>query len=293
MKKLYFIITILLFLSSCEKNEFDKKSMTENNTAENHSNSEEIRILYDEYTYKDYRVELYDIKNPKDEEKEEKKRELIIYKNDSKVYEISEWSTTFLEIAKRDIDITGNGEKNLVITNFTGGAHCCFQLVLLELGSEFKELLNIGNDVDPVLKDIDGDWIYEVIHRDNVFNYWHTSFAESYMPEYILRYKNGKYILATNLMKKPEPSIKELRGMAKWTILDNSPWISGGDYFDNPELFQIMLDLIYSGNIASAWAYLDMTWPETKPGKDQFKKDFLKQLSKLDYWVELKALNGM
>ena len=71
-----------------------------------------------------------------------------------------------------------------------------------------------------------------------------------------------------------------LKKFAKKTKLDNSPWLSDGDYFDTPKLFKILLDLIYSGNEKSAWEFLDMTWPKTKLGKEQFKKDFLDNYNK-------------
>jgi hypothetical protein len=57
-----------------------------------------------------------------------------------------------------------------------------------------------------------------------------------------------------------------------------------------PEMWQEMLNLIYTGNMTTAWRLLDMSWPAGKPGKMKFLRGFKKQLSKSPYYKDIKSL---
>jgi hypothetical protein len=82
---------------------------------------------------------------------------------------------------------------------------------VFSLGQEFKLLDEIaGEHTFPEFVDVDRDGIYEVKCQDWTFAYWETSFAESPAPEIILRYRNGKYVLAADLMKRPAKSPYDL-----------------------------------------------------------------------------------
>jgi hypothetical protein len=52
-----------------------------------------------------------------------------------------------------------------------------------------------------------------------------------------------------------------------------------------------MLDLIYSGNMKSAWRLCDLSWPTNYPGKAVFLKEFKKQLGTFKYYGAIKELN--
>jgi hypothetical protein len=89
-------------------------------------------------------------------------------------------------------------------------------------------------------------------------------------------------------MKKPPPSDavlhKEARALAKRFTAE--PYIAIEKRTDQdgifppgtPAFWGTMLDLIYSGNEAKAWQYLDWVWPSNKPGKEAFLSDFKDQL---------------
>jgi hypothetical protein len=189
-------------------------------------------------------------------------------------------------------DINGDGIPNVIIECYSGGLHCCSQYAVFSLGKKLKLLAVLNGDHSHMeFKDIDGDGKYEVIGRDWAFAYWPTSFAGSPAPEVILRWNNGKYRLAENMMKKPPPGEKELQEMASG--------IEEGETYRI--LSAIMLKLIYTGNGNIALQYCDWFWQNLDKEiprqnllkrKKEFLAEFKKQLRKSYYWADLKKMNG-
>jgi len=300
------IITLVLFLSvlvgctngkenkseqmnnqnqTTDLKELDSADKTDIINSDNQS-SEEMTTKVDSLNYQDYVFELYKTETTEGEYNYIKMK-FTGYKNGKKIVEL-ESETPYLEMTIKGKDINGNSIPDIVLTNYTGGAHCCFEMFIFELGKKFKQLVELSGDNEPRLEDLDDDGIPEIIHSSSVFTYWHVSFAGSYLPQYVLKFKDGSYRLAKELMKKPAPDDSSLRQVAANIKLDDTPWGASEDFFEDPALFARMLELIFAGNIDAAWKFLDYAWPETKPGKEKFKEDFIKQLSTFEYWDELK-----
>ena len=188
-------------------------------------------------------------------------------------------------------DITGDGIPELIIGVWSGGAHCCFSVIIFSLGEELKKIAEIeGGDSSLEFKDFEGDGLYEVVGRDWTFAYWETSFANSPAPQVVLRYLHGKYVLATDLMKKNSPGKKEID--AKIDEISHAfAKSAASDDEVPPELWQYMLDLIYSGNGKIALTFFDKAWPDHREGKEEFLAAFKAQLAKSSYWPEIKTFN--
>ncbi|MBI3194896.1 MAG: hypothetical protein HYZ34_10590 [Ignavibacteriae bacterium] len=121
-------------------------------------------------------------------------------------------------------------------------------------------------------KDVNGDSIPEFLGADWTFAYWKTSFAESPAPSIILRFNDGKFRLASDLMKENPPNKNELDSLSE-VIRSNSSWGTSdyfGDIYYPSILWAKMLDLIYSGNETLAWYFFDDSWPSSIPGKNKF-----------------------
>lgn len=199
-------------------------------------------------------------------------------------------------------DITGDGIPDLIISEWTGGAHCCSNTIILSLGRIFKETAYLkGEHTGFEIEDIDGDGIYEAKGNDWVFGYWQASFADSPAPEIILRYKNGKYLIAADLMSMHPPDEKKINAEIELVKKDffksdghysqhqDPPWSKSGGV--PPKLWGYMLDLIYTGSGDLAFQFFNKAWPEGKEGKTEFLNAFKKQLSKSPYWKDIKVLN--
>ena len=188
-------------------------------------------------------------------------------------------------------DVTGRGAPELVVGEWTGGAHCCFVFYVFEIGEQFRKLaeLDTEDSGDARFEDLDGDGRLELLAYDWTFAYWHTSFADSPAPAVILRYRNGAFHFAAHLMRKPAPSLAELQTRAQ-NLRTHPEW-------NRPEdppgaLWRQMLDLIYTGNAPLAWQFFEMAWPPERQRKAEFLREFRAKLLESPYWKEIKSLNG-
>jgi hypothetical protein len=187
-------------------------------------------------------------------------------------------------------DITGNGVPNLVVSEWSGGAHCCFVFHVYELGPSFREVASIdaGHGDFSHFANLDHGNSLEFVTADWTFAYWRTGFAQSPAPQVILRFKEGAYGLAIDLMRKSKPTQETLTAEARKVRSDPS-WTQKEQ---PPALWDYMLQLIYGGNGSMAREFLDKAWPLSIAGKEEFYQDFRTTLSHSPYWKALLELNG-
>jgi hypothetical protein len=187
-------------------------------------------------------------------------------------------------------DITGKGEPDLVVSEWSGGAHCCFIFNVFEIGKKFKKIatLDAADSDQAHFEDIRGNKKLVFVANDWTFAYWNACFAGSPAPDIILEFKDDKYVLANDLMRKPSPTQKALNDKII-IIRKNDSWKEG----EPPaELWGYMLDLIYSGNAKVAWQFFDKAWLPGVAGKKEFMQSFQTQLEKSPYWTQIKKMNN-
>lgn len=217
-------------------------------------------------------------------------------------------------------DITRGGNPNLVVSQWSGGAHCCHTYEVFSLGKEFKKIAYIDNGDGDMGKfvDVDHDGALEFVGNDWTYDYWNTSFAGSPAPQVILKYRDGEYQLAMDLMRRPAPTEneekqaidkgsqekKELQDWYARQIAEqgkdnvdplNFAWIRG-DVFINPFVWTHMLDLIYTGNADRVKSYLDKAWPKDQDVngllKKEFYEEFMEKLGDSPYRSSLQKYYG-
>ena len=92
------------------------------------------------------------------------------------------------------VDFDSNGQRSVVFAVYAGGAHCCMQTkVATETASGWvtDDVGTFDGDlVNP--EDVDGDGIYEIVMRDDRFNYAFDAYALSYAPPVVLKSRDGK-----------------------------------------------------------------------------------------------------
>jgi hypothetical protein len=225
---------------------------------------------------------------------------LEIYRGGEKVYSLaghrfsfghvySDEPTLDDELIAIGKDITGNGVPNLVVSEWTGGAHCCFLFHVYELGARFREVavIDAGHGDFSHFSNHDGVGALEFVTADWTFAYWRTSFAQSPAPQVILRFRDGAYELAPDLMKKPKPLQEVLQAEAR-RVRNDPSW---SPRTQPPALWDHLLQLIYGGNGSLAREFLDKAWPLGIPGKEEFYQDFRSTLSQSPYYRALLELN--
>ena len=232
---------------------------------------------------------------------------VIVYSRSGSAFDIGH---VWVDFPKEDwtrigSDITGDGEPNLVISQFTGGAHCCFIFYVFSIGYEFKvlDIINAADTLGSYFEDLDGDGIFEFLSRDWSYAYWNACFAESPFPNIVLEFRDGKYQLAPELMIKPAPSfekeaevIREIQADERWGWDFEDAWTlawSNGEGFAvPPQVWEHMLDLIYTGHTDLAWYFLDKVWFKDEASKQAFQKDFKEKLKSSNHWDLLKVNLG-
>jgi subtilisin-like proprotein convertase family protein len=96
-------------------------------------------------------------------------------------------------------DLDGDGEPEVLLDLYTGGAHCCFYTVILRYdGHRYRGSVGFWGDPGYELRDLDRDGRPEFITADDRFAYAFTSYAGSVLPILIHRYDHGALADVTN-----------------------------------------------------------------------------------------------
>jgi hypothetical protein len=103
-------------------------------------------------------------------------------------------------------DLTGDGVPELLVTESSGGAHCCHTFRVLSLGTTPQILLEFaaGNAWLEGPENLDGKGPYELVGRDDFLtrDASASSYAGTYFVPIVFVLENGKYVRRTRRFKK-------------------------------------------------------------------------------------------
>lgn len=154
-------------------------------------------------------------------------------------------------------DITGEGNTDVVIEGFSGGAHCCFSEIVYDLGPEVNEVLYThGSNCGGRYEDLDGDGVYEFITCDDLFAYSYCPFVYSPAPMVVMKYEPNRkmYVIASPLyVDQYADDIAEHTAMAAGKPGDMGEW----DETNKCSVLPLVLDYLYSGQGDKAWEAFD------------------------------------
>jgi hypothetical protein len=89
-----------------------------------------------------------------------------------------------------------SSKDQVLLTDYSGGAHCCVHIQLLDWTGGDWRAVDIGTfDGEPFDKfptDVDGDGVADIVHYDDRFAYQFGCYACSWMPPRIFNVRNGK-----------------------------------------------------------------------------------------------------
>jgi hypothetical protein len=193
-------------------------------------------------------------------------------------------------------DITGRGHANVIVSHYTGGAHCCRLDYIFELEPRFKLLATLDSQDDDtahfVQLDDTGQWYYDT--TDWTFGYWFGSFAGSPVHEVLLAYSDGNkgkgYHLALDKMQKPAPDAAEWDALIASirTETDEKRRDFAADL--RGALWQNVLDLLYTGHPELAWKLVREAGPQAQGGSYPTLEDFCSTLTRSLYWRDLRPM---
>ena len=172
-------------------------------------------------------------------------------------------------------DINGTGYPDLIIQRYTGGAHCCFGVDVYDLASSLL-LIDVpaspGGNAMGTFVDLNGDGVFEYETRDDSFAYTYCCFAGSPFTLVILEYSplQGRYIPASYrypVLYQDEICLDTQRARALGLEEADGGWDGTGKC----DVLPLVLDYLYSGRAASAWAALEAYYPESD--RDAFRAE--------------------
>jgi hypothetical protein len=187
-------------------------------------------------------------------------------------------------------DLTGRGHPDMIVSEYSGGAHCCMTHYVFELEPQFKLLATLydaDDDMAHFRRAADGR--YDYITADWTFAYWPDCFACSPSALVTLRWiddKNGGgFHLAFDKMQKPAPT------QAQWNraLSEAQKAVKNHDINSiGTTMWQTVLNLMYSGHSDLAWKFVDGLGPKAQQKPLPTLSDFCSLLKKSLYWPDLK-----
>ena len=163
----------------------------------------------------------------------------------------------------------GNG-KQLVVEQYTGGAHCCTVYRVYDLGAELRALFDgdefgideIGEDMKVL--DIDGDGRYEFTQTVMAFDYFMTSHAGSVFPTAVFAYDDtaGRYVpsnkkFSAYLLRGVEREVRKIEESNRRTIFRPARvrQTFHGEHFRS--VLDVLLKYVYAGEEQKGWAFFN------------------------------------
>jgi hypothetical protein len=111
-------------------------------------------------------------------------------------------------------DLNGDGEPEVFVDTYTGGAHCCSSIVVYRFdGTTYKHLVNYWGNGFYRLKDLDADGKPEFVTDDDRFAYEFSAYAFSYRPLMILDFGSSGFTDVTKAF--PKRVLAEIRSIDK------------------------------------------------------------------------------
>jgi hypothetical protein len=187
-------------------------------------------------------------------------------------------------------DVTGRGHPDLIVSQSTGGAHCCMSHFLYELAPTVRLVARL-NDADDDMAHFGRDpkdRKYYYYTADWTFRYWPTCFACSPSEDVILRFvddaNGGAFHVAFDKMQKPAPKQSEWNkelSTAQKAVNDGAVDDMG------PAMWGVVLDLLYTGHSDLAWKFVNALGPKAQQKPFASLADFCSLLKKSPYWTDL------
>ncbi len=217
---------------------------------------------------------------------------LIIYKGNQEIHREEEWRWEIgRHHPKSGTDVTGDGSPDVVLTEYSGGAHCCFTYYIFELREPLNRIKLYTGDGLASFEELDELPGLELVVSDDNFTYWTKGFAGSPFPDIGLRYKDGDYKPDVDLFWRPALSDAQLNKLVAEVPKDE--WELDTDYLPD-EFLSGVTDLIYAGHVDQALQFIELAWPSDKPGQDEFIAELFQcRLRRSQYWPAIAQLNGL
>lgn len=184
-------------------------------------------------------------------------------------------------------DLTGDGQPEMIVTAWSGGAHCCYKHYIFELQPKLRLLTTI-EDGDTDLAhfekmNLDRGYFYATY---DLWSYWPSSFVSSVSHKVLLRWDGKKFRLDLNSMRHPPPTDRQWK--AAFKDVDDALKDSGDTRgVLGLTLWDTVLDLLYTGHSDLAWKFVREVNSNALKGDNPSLGEFCSALKSDPYWPDL------
>jgi hypothetical protein len=154
-------------------------------------------------------------------------------------------------------DVNGDRQPDVVVSAWSGGAHCCYTTSVYSIGTTARPLLTLesGDCGTGPFEDFDGDGLLEVTTCDPVWGYQYCAFAFSPLPPVVYAYDagQGRYRPAT-----PRFAAR-FRGEIDTSLADARAHFAAADretMLDKCTALRPALQMMYTGRVDEGRALL-------------------------------------
>jgi hypothetical protein len=188
-------------------------------------------------------------------------------------------------------DVSGDGVPDVVVTGWSGGAHCCFTTWVYSVGPDLKLLAEIeAGHSEPRFLNADEDSALEVQVVDWTFAYFPGSFGGSPAPKVILDWRGDSLVVSPSLTAQPRPAREELLDRAR-AVRESPRWQEPAQY-PYSDIFPPAVDLMYAGHEDLGWLYLRESWGASEEERLRLEQVLRELLDSSMYYRELAAAYG-
>lgn len=172
------------------------------------------------------------------------------------------------------IDLEGDRDPEVIVTLFTGGAHCCTYSLIYrydpasnQYGVLRKDWGNRGFSPEDV-KDLDGDGHPEIVGADDRFSYRFASYASTFKPVMIERFQQGSFVNVTrNYPKLVRKSAAEAWSAYQQSKTFKDPYAPPGEN-TRPKLAAYLAMKVLLGEKENGWQRVKEAY--NLPDRNQF-----------------------
>lgn len=183
-------------------------------------------------------------------------------------------------------DINGDGHPDLVVSAWSGGAHCCYSTGVYSVGENVQQVLSLetGNCGPGEFEDLDGDGTREFITCDDRWAYTHCSFADSPFPRVIYSYDASRGTYVPDTPRYAGHYRDQLAG----ALDEAQTWLSqsgGKDLgLDKCRLLRPALGLMYAGRFHDGLVLIRGLYRGAD--RQQFERDTVEKVRTSPLWVD-------
>ena len=191
----------------------------------------------------------------------------VVRKAGKNVFTTHDWG---LEIPLIGEDVNGDGEPDLVLEGYTGGAHCCWIYYIISLGSRAGLLKQIYNERGAAFVRNERTGRMEIQTHDGAFDYVFLSHAEAPFPSVYLSLEGTRLIdVGARHVAEYDREIDEakrrlseekLRAFYAATNSEGA-WANDSNREAAADVLQIIYAYLYSGRQSEAHDALTTMWP--------------------------------